>query len=371
MVDLSVFYPFQARLVSGEGFPLAGTWCRAACAAAAVAALAAGCSSGGGSAAAGSNTMSALSIGPAEKTTLNVGMVPAMDSAGFFVALHEGLFAKEGLTINYTPAVSSDTVIGSQLQGQLDITGGNYVSYIQAVAEKHDPFEVIAEGSVMQQGSQVIFTMPKSNIKTLAGLKGHVLGVNAPENIDYLLDVSVLSENGVNMDSVKFPAQPIPFPDMAGELSSGKIGAATMPEPFASIAEQQLGAVTLADLNQGATQEFPIEGYVVTKAWAKAYPNTLRRFLAALEQGQEIADTNRAAVEQAFKTITGGAPDGQVPSSIAALMALNTYPIGIDQARLQRVADVMHQFGLLPNRFDVGDMLLPASDFDFAAFSSS
>jgi len=350
---------------------LGGTWFRAACAAAAVAALAAGCSSGGGSAAAGSNTMSALSIGPAEKTTLNVGVVPAMDSAGFFVALHEGLFAREGLTINYTPAVSSDTVIGSQLQGQLDITGGNYVSYIQAVAEKHDPLEVIAEGSVMQQGSQVIFTMPKSNIKTLAGLKGHVLGVNAPENIDYLLDVSVLSENGVNMDSVKFPAQPVPFPEMAGELSSGKIDAATMPEPFASIAEQQLGAVTLADLNQGATQEFPIEGYVVTKAWAKAYPNTLKRFLAALEQGQEIADTNRGAVEQAFETIKGGAPDGQVPSSIAALMALNTYPIGIDQARLQRVADVMHQFGLLPNRFDVGDMLMPASDFDFAAFSSS
>jgi NitT/TauT family transport system substrate-binding protein len=173
------------------------------------------------------------------------------------------------------------------------------------------------------------------------------------------------------MDSVKFPAQPIPFPDMAGELSSGKIDAATMPEPFASIAEQQLGAVTLADLNQGATQEFPIEGYVVTKAWARAYPNTLKRFLAALEQGQEIADTNRAAVEQAFETIKGGAPDGQVPSSIASLMALNTYPIGIDQARLQRVADVMHQFGLLPNRFDVGSMLLPASDFDFAAFSSS
>jgi NitT/TauT family transport system substrate-binding protein len=166
--------------------------------------------------------MSALSIGPAEKTTLNVGVVPAMDSAGFFVALHEGLSAKEGLTTNYTPAVSSDTVIGSQLQGQLDITGGNYVSYIQAAAEKHDPFEVIAEGSVMQQGSQVIFTMPKSDIKTLAGLKGHVLGVNAPENVDYLLDVSVLSENGVNMDSVKFPARPIPFPDMAGELSSAR-----------------------------------------------------------------------------------------------------------------------------------------------------
>jgi len=298
-------------------------------------------------------------------------VVPAMDSAGFFIALHEGLFAKEGLTINYTPAVSSDTVIGSQLQGKLDITGGNYVSYIQAVAEKHDPLEVVAEGSIMQQGAQVIFTMPKSNIKTLKDLQGKVLGVNAPQNIDYLLDVSVLTENGISENSVKFPAQPIPFPTMAGELSSGKIDAATMPEPFASIAEQQLGAVTLADLNQGATQEFPIEGYVVTKAWAQANPNTLKRFLAALEQGQKIADTNRAAVEQAFESIKGGPPDGRVPSNIAAVMALDTYPIGVDQARLQRVADVMHQFGLLPSRFSVGSMVLPSSAFDFSAFSSS
>ena len=350
---------------------MAAQWFRAVCAAAAVAALAAGCSSGGAPAAAGSTGMSAMSIGPAEKTTLNVGVVPAMDSAGFFVALHQGLFKKEGLTINYTPAVSSETAVKSQLAGQLDITGGNYVSYIQEVAKNHEPLEVIAEGSIMQQGAQVIFTMPKSNVKTLAGLKGHILGVNAPENIDYLLDVSVLTENGINKNNVKFPAQPIPFPEMAGELSSGKVDAATMPEPFASIAEQQLGAVTLADLNQGATQEFPIEGYVVTKAWANANQNTLKRFLAALEQGQEIADTNRAAVEAAFETIKGGAPDGQVPSSIAAVMALDTYPIGIDQARLQRVADVMHQFGLLPSRFDVGSMLMPASDFDFAAFSSS
>jgi len=312
-----------------------------------------------------------MSFGPPEKTTLNVGVVPAMDSAGFFVALHEGLFAREGLTINYTPAVSSETAVQSQLQGKLDITAGNYVSYIEEVAEHHAPLEVIAEGSVMRQGAQVIFTMPGSDVKTLAGLKGHVLGVNAPNNIDYLLDVSVLTENGISKSGVKFPAQPIPFPNMASELSSGKIDAATMPEPFASLAEQQLGAVTLADLNQGATQQFPIEGYVVTQSWAKDNPNTLKRFLAALEQGQEISDTNRAAVEQAFESIKGGAANGQVQPGIAAVMALDTYPIGVDQVRLQRVADVMYQFGLLANRFNVSSMLMPASAFNFSAFSSS
>ena len=342
-----------------------GKWFRAVCAAAAVGALAAGCSSGGSSAGG-----AAASFGPPEKTTLSVSVVPAMDSAGFFVAQHEGLFAREGLTINYTPATSSETAIGTQLQGKFDITGGNYVSYIQAVANKHDPLEVVAEGSIMRQGAQVIFTLPKSKIKTLAGLEGHVLGVNAPQNIDYLLDVSVLSENGIRQSAVKFPVQSIPFPLMGGALQSGKIAAATMPEPFASLAEQQLGAVTLADLNQGATQNFPIEGYVVTQAWAKANPNTLKRFLAALEQGQEIADTNRAVVEQAFETIEG-AQNGQVTPGIAAVMALDTYPIGVDQVRLQRVADVMYQFGLLTTRFNVSRMLLPAAFFDFSAFSAS
>jgi NitT/TauT family transport system substrate-binding protein len=312
-----------------------------------------------------------MSIGPAEETTVSVGAVPAMDSAGFFVALHEGLFAREGLSINYTPAVSSDTVIGAQLAGKLDITAGNYVSYIEAAAQKHDPLEIIAEGSIMQQGSQVIFTMPGSSIKTLADLKGKVLGVNAPDNIDYLLDVSVLTENGISKNDVRFPSQPIPFPDMGAELKAGEIDAATMPEPFASEAEQQLGAVTLADLNQGATTDFPIEGYVVTKSWAERNPNTLKRFLVALEEGQEIADTDRAAVEQAFETIKGGPANGQVPSMIGAVMALNNYPIGIDQTRIQRVADVMYQFGVLSKPFNVGSMLMPASDFNFSAFSSS
>src|SRR6202167_5461426 len=173
-----------------------------------------------------------------EKTTLNVAVVPAVDSAGFFVALHEGLFKKQGLTINYTPAVSSDEVIDQQVAGQYDITGGNYVSYIQHYEKNHQPLEIVAEGSVMQQGTQAIYTMPGSKIKTLAELKGHLLGINAPLNINYLLAASVITENGIPLRQVHSPAQPIPFPGMAAELAAGKIDAAALPEPFATAAEQ-------------------------------------------------------------------------------------------------------------------------------------
>jgi NitT/TauT family transport system substrate-binding protein len=301
---------------------------------------------------------SSAASGGLEKTTLNVAVVPAVDSAGFFVALHEGLFKRQGLTINYTPATSSDTVINQQVAGKYDITGGNYVSYIQHYVQDHQQLEIVAEGSVMQEGSQAIYTLPTSKIKNLAELKGQVLGINAPHNINYLLAASVLTENGVTLGNVQFPAQPIPFPIMAQQLAAGKIAAAAMPEPFATAAEQQYGAVKLADLNQGATEEFPIQGYVATRAWAEANPNTLKAFVAALEQGQEIADSSRPAVEQAMESLNGPM-NGQIPPIVAAVMALNNYPIGIDKARLQRVADEMLQFGLLRTRFDISQLLGP------------
>ena len=301
---------------------------------------------------------SSAATGGLEKTALNVAVVPAVDSAGFFVALHEGLFKNRGLTINYTPATSSDTVINQQVAGKFDVTGGNYVSYVQHDVQDHQQLEIIAEGSVMQQGSQAIYTLPSSKIKNLSELRGQLLGINAPHNINYLLAASVITENGVPLNKVDFPAQPIPFPEMAAQLAAGKIAAAAMPEPFATAAEQQYGAVKLADLNQGATEQFPIQGYVVTRAWARANPDTLKAFVAALEQGQEIADTSRPAVEAAMESLNGPM-NGQIPPIVAAVMALNIYPIGIDKARLQRVPDVMQQFGLLSARFDIGQMIGP------------
>jgi NitT/TauT family transport system substrate-binding protein len=293
---------------------------------------------------------------PLEKNTLNVAVVPALDSAGFFVALHDGLFARQGLAVNYTPATSSDTVIDQQVAGKYDITGGNYVSYVQHYVNDHQALRIIAEGSLVTQGTQAIYTMPKSPIKSLSQLRGHVLGINAPGNINYLLAASVLTENGIHVQDVHFPAGPIPFPQMGEALASGQVAAAAMPEPFATNAQQEYGAVVIADLDQGATANFPVQGYVVTKSWAQANPNTLKAFVTALAQGQEIADTNRPDVEKAMEALAGPA-NGQVPAIVADVMALNNYPISINPVRLQRVPDVMYQFGLLRQKFNIDNML--------------
>lgn len=298
--------------------------------------------------------------GNLEKTTLNVAVSPVVDSAGFFIALREGLFAREGLTVRYSPAFG-DEVIAGQVKGKYDVTATNYVSYIEAQVSHRADLRIIAEGSLLQPGSRVIMTMPKSRILTLADLRGHLLGVNPDANVGFLLAASVLSENGVPMTkgsaagSVMFPRFRMPYPNAAPALVSGKVAAAVMSEPFATAAAEDYGAVTVADLGSGATQLFPVEGYAVTRAWAKAYPNTLRAFRLALAAGQEIADTDRAAVEAAFVSLKPG--EGHIDQRTAALMALNIYPLSIDAARLQRVADVMRQFGFLKQHFSIRQLL--------------
>jgi NitT/TauT family transport system substrate-binding protein len=307
---------------------------------------------------------------PIEQPDLNVAVVPAVDSAGFFVALHEGLFAAHGLHVTFIPAVSSETVINAQQldepRDRIDISCGNYVSYVQA-QENYDQgmrpssvsdamvaadLDIFAEGSVMEQGAQGLYVMPGSRIRTLAGLEGGIIGVNAPRNILYLLAASVLTDHGLSVSGARFAYYPLP--EMAAMLKAGKISAAVLPEPFASQAEQSMGVTLLADLDQGATTAFPVQGCAVTRQWAGLHPVTLAAFRAAFEQGQQIADTDRAAVQQAMEALP--APLGVSPTT-AAVMALDSYPVGpVDVVRIQRVADVMRQFLGFP-AFNVSSMI--------------
>jgi NitT/TauT family transport system substrate-binding protein len=323
-----------------------------------LACLGAGCASGNGGSVAGIPVLP--KVGGLEKTTITAAISPVLDSAGFFVALREGLFAQEGLTVNYTPA-HGDTVIAGAVMGKDDVIATNYVSYIQAQSTRKADLRIIAEASLLQPGDRVIMTMPTSKIRSLKALAGHVLGVNADANVGYLLAASVLTQNGVRMstsgaaDAVGFPAFPMPYPDAAPALVSGKVAAAVMSEPYVTQAEENYGAVALADLDSGGTEQFPMEGYAVTKSWAQANPHTLRAFLTALEAGQQIADTDRAAVESAYVALPQNA--GHIDRVTAAVMALNIYPLGVDNVRLQRVADDMRQFGFLKQHFDIRQLL--------------
>jgi NitT/TauT family transport system substrate-binding protein len=203
--------------------------------------------------------------------------------------------------------------------------------------------------------------MPDSPITTLTQLKGRIIGNNAPKNLTYMLAASVLTDHGISPDDVHFVVAQGGFPKMPAELKAGTFNAVLLNEPFGSIAAQSDGALALADLDQGATTNFPVESYVVTKQWAQKYPRTLAAFYRALEEGQQIADTSRAAVEAAFESLPS--PLG-LSKETAAVMALDSYPVSagpvgsVDTVQLRRVVDIMQRFLEFNQAFNIDSMLM-------------
>jgi ABC-type nitrate/sulfonate/bicarbonate transport system substrate-binding protein len=95
----------------------------------------------------------------------------------------------------------------------------------------------------------------------------------------------------------------------------------------------------------------------VTKTWAAAHPKTLAAFYTALEEGQEIADTHRAAAEQAMEDLPAKPLPLGVSKQTASLMTVPYFPIGVDVARLQSEIDLMEQFLRFPS-FNIKSMLM-------------
>jgi ABC-type nitrate/sulfonate/bicarbonate transport system substrate-binding protein len=306
---------------------------------------------------------------------------PTADAAGLYIAQQENLFKDAGLTVTIKQASSDQRVINDQAlhPDQIDITVGNYVSYIEAQENYtykgmlpltykaggptgnaadipmfllSSDLYIVAEASILSPGYAGLFVPAGSPVNTVAGLKGRTIGINAQYNAAYVLISTFLAENGMTPSQVHFASYS--FPRMQAALMNHEIQVAFLAEPYASKAEAA-GLTKLTDLVDANTQDFPLAGYAVTKQWARHNPDTLQAFLHALETGQQIADTNRQATEAALAAEVPG-----LTSEEAGLLSLETYPVGKpDLNRLERVINSAERFGVVSGDIFDARLLLP------------
>jgi NitT/TauT family transport system substrate-binding protein len=320
-----------------------------------------------------SSSSSGVPTGPApEVQNITLDVVPTADAAGIYIAQDDGYFAQQGLTVKINTINGGEYGMGDLQTGAAQLVEGNYVSFIlaqiagsfaapnptspTAPPEKSKPINMrmIADTSQMQAGNQALYVMPNSPIKTVTELaKDHTtVGVNSLHNIGNVLLGSLLASDGYPLSAVK--QTPAVLPEMPSLLASGALPAAWLPEPFGTQAEQQYGAVQLADFDQGSLQDFPIGTIVGNTPWIQSHPNTVAAFLRAFNEGQQVADTDRAAVQTALEKNTQG-----LTPLVASTMTIDTYPLAMDVPVMQRVSDAMYEFGVINKPYDIADMIQP------------
>ena len=298
----------------------------------------------------GCATSSGAASPPVELHNVTVGAVPVADAAALYIAQQRGLFQAQGLNVKIETIVSGADAITGQLAGKYDVVFGNYVSYILADALHKDTFRVLAPGAADSPNDSALVVSAHSPIQTVADLSGKTIGVNAPNNLATVFIDSLLSANAMGVQQDHIHLVPVPFPAMTHALQTHQIDAAWLVEPFVTYAEMS-GATPLVDTDQGATQNLPLGGYMVTQSWEKKYPGTAAAFRRALLQGQEIATRNLPAVWHGVETFA------KIPSGVAGLMALPSYPLVMQPSELQRVANLMLLYNMLGQNYDTNQML--------------
>src|ERR1039457_2333086 len=289
-----------------------------AVAAAATAVFAAGCSS---------QSTATQTAHPADSNIV-VAAVPATGAAGLHVTIES--------------SVSAADVIPDLINGSVNVSLGQWTSAL-AVAARGIGLRAIGPGNSGGVGLEEIVVGSHSPITRLAQLKGATIAVNALSGLSQLVTESALAQAGVTPAQVHFTV--IPFPDMAAALAAHRVGAALMIQPYLAKAGHQV--TELADIDQGATQDFPITGYVATAAWVQKNRAVAASFSRALSQGQKIAATDRAAVNQAVVKYVG------VSGQAAASMTLGAFPLSVSAADLNRVATMMQSYGMLPKSVNI------------------
>jgi NitT/TauT family transport system substrate-binding protein len=327
------------------------------CLAAAVPMIAlAGCSSGGSATPSGP---------PPEQSTITLDAVPTGDAAGIYIAQDLGFFKQQGLTVKIIPINGGEYGMADLQANKVQLVEGNYVSFVLAqMAGKYGAtpattkpinMRIIANTSQMQPGNQALYVMPNSPYKTVADLAKDraTVGINSPNNIGQVLLGSLFAADGLKLSDIKQWIAPA-LPLMPSYLAEHKVDAAWLPEPFGTVAEEEYGAVPIADFDQGSLEDFPIGAIVGNASWIQSNPNTVAAFLRAFQEGQQIADTDRAAVETA---LVKNVPT--LTAEVAATMTLDTYPLAMDVPVMQRVPDAMYEFGVINKQYKIDAMIQP------------
>ena len=151
-----------------------------------------------------------------EMQPLTIGLMPDTDSLPFIIAQEKGFFREEGIEVNieqYKSAMDRDSALQS---GNLD----GAVSDMLAVAfAKSGGFDV--KVTSFTDGSYKLIASKDSGIKDVKGLAGKDVAVSRNTIIEYVTDQILAKEQ---------------IPTRLEMLQNGKLAAATLPEPMASIA---------------------------------------------------------------------------------------------------------------------------------------
>jgi NitT/TauT family transport system substrate-binding protein len=288
--------------------------------------------------------LSPVSIAPARAAEkLTIGLIGSPDTGGwlYYIAIHEGYFAKEGIEPDFIYVPTAPGVMQQLVSGSLDVVG------VDGVVE---PIHARAKGADVAILRMTSTTTPyemisKPSINSIKELKGKIITIGGLMDINRIYLERIMQANGIKWgeyDVVVIGNSAQRF----AALKSGSVDATMLVPPTAFTAEKD-GFRNLAMIKEYAG-DLPMASADVMVPWAKTHEDVAKRLVAVLDQAATYFydDSKRATSIQILVDVSKADP-AQVAQSYDLARKIDMYAreSSVSRTDLQHLIDGMKSVG--------------------------
>jgi NitT/TauT family transport system substrate-binding protein len=294
---------------------------------------------------------SAVAVDPEDP--VRIGVLPVADFATVYVALKEGYFEDEGLTVETQTMQNAASIAPSVINGQLQF-GTGAITPVLAAAQKGLPLKVVANqadvASSAEEDVSAILVGQDSGITSPRDLEGKTVGVNGLGSIVHVAAAAAVQQDGGDPAKVTFVA--MPFPDMINAVHKGTIDAASVVEPFVGLGQANGLQSVERPYYQAFTPGQSMAVLFTAGPFAEKNPEVVAKVRRAVERASVKAAEDPEVVREVLVEYGGMKP------AAVQRMGQPPYGVGVDPAALTQASQTMVELGFLPAPVEGQDLLL-------------
>ncbi|WP_239138669.1 ABC transporter substrate-binding protein [Actinoplanes regularis] len=282
---------------------------------------------------------------------VTVGVIPIIDVAPIYLGQSKGFFKSRNIELKLESGQGGAAIVPGVVSNQFQF-GFSNVTSLMIAQTKSVPIKAVAAGvaSTGAQGKDFGAVVVKGNspIKTAKDLSGKKVSVNTLKNIGDTVTRNSVRKAGGDDKTVNFVE--MPFPNMQAALEGGQIDAAWVVEPQLS-SIKAAGGREVASTFVDAAPNLTVATYFTSQKLLADKPDLVKRFTEAINESLTYADAHPDEVRQILTTYT------KIDDKTRAAVVLPKWPIEINKASVQTIADLGTQDGIFASAPDLSKLL--------------
>ena len=306
---------------------------------------------GGGGEDTAQSTGSGDASGAPETTQVTVGVIPIVDVAPIYLGDEQGFFEERGIELELVQAQGGAAIVPAVLSGEYQFGFSNVTSLLLA-RSRNLPLKVVAAGNSTTGDPKddigALLVPADSPIQTPADLDGKTVAINTAKNISDTVVRESARKAGGDPASIKFTE--LGFPDMPAAIAAERVDAAFVLEPFKSVA-LKAGAREISAPYADTAEDLLIAAYFTSEQTLKSDPELVDRFTEAMNESLEYAAANEEEARQVLTTYT------KIDPALIPELTLPTWNTDIDASRMEQLADLALEDGLVTEAVPVEDLM--------------